>query len=174
MTAFDRSLAVGATGMLAGGLKFLAERSTRTIVVARHASQATSVLPRATALDLDWRDADAFKAAVERALAARLDVALLWMHGSGDAALHWLLDRLMTQDTLVVHVLSSMAPDPAAFRDALDRQKARCRYRTVRLGAIPLSGGGSRWLTDKEICTGAILAIDTANDVTVGVIPASM
>lgn len=171
MTAFGNSLAVGATGMLAGALKSLAQRSKHTTLIAWHASRAASGLPRTTAIDLDWRDTEAFKAALEPALTAPLDVALIWMHGSGNIALHWLLDRLKTQDALVAQVLSSTAPDPTAFRDALDREVARCRYRTVRLGAIPLTGGGSRWLTDEEISAGAILAIDTATDVTVGTIP---
>lgn len=172
MTAFDQSLAVGATGMLTGALKSLAQRSKHTFAVARHASRAAVGLPRTTAIDIDWRDTAAFKAVLEPVLNAPLDVALIWMHGSGSAALHWLLDRLKTHDALVVHVLSSMAPDPASFRDALDREKARCRYRTVRLGAINLSEGGTRWLTDEEISSGAIEAIDTGRDVTVGVIPA--
>ncbi len=38
--AFGFSLTVGATGMLAGALDFVAEQSDHTLVVARHASHA--------------------------------------------------------------------------------------------------------------------------------------
>jgi hypothetical protein len=167
---FKRSPAFGATGMLVGALDAIATSSWHTTVVARHASR-TNPRPRTTALDLDWRKAEAFQAALEPTLSAGVDLALIWMHESGDAALRRLLDRLKPQDCLVVHVLSSMAPDPAAFRDALDRDAARCRYRTVRLGAIALAGGGSRWLTDGEISAGASQAIETARDVSIGTIP---
>lgn len=171
MRRFRTSLTVGATGMLAGALKTVSDRSEGAIVVARHASKTVKSLPRATAIDLDWRDAAAFETALAPALDGGVDLALLWMHGSGDCSLRWLLERLKHQSCLVVHVLSSAAPDPTAFRDALDRDAARCRYRTVRLGAVPLPGGGTRWLTDDEISEGAIRAIDTATDVTVGTIP---
>lgn len=171
MRRFGTSLAVGATGMLAGALETVAECSDRTIIVARHASKTAKDLPRTEALDLDWRDAAVFETALAPTLDRGVDLALRWMHGSGDRSLRGLLERLKHQSCLVVHVLSSAAPNPAAFRDALDRDAARCRYRTIRLGAVPHPGGGTRWLTDDEISQGAIRAIDTAIDVTVGMIP---
>lgn len=171
MRRFSTSLSVGATGMLAGALKTVVECSDRTIVVARHASKTAKDLPGTVALDLDWRDAAVFETALVPTLDRGVDLALLWMHGSGDRSLRWLLERLKHQSCLVVHVLSSAAPDPTAFRDALNRDAAHCRYRTVRLGAIALSGGGTRWLTDDEISQGAIRAIDTETDVTAGTIP---
>jgi hypothetical protein len=170
MRRFKTSLAVGATGMLAGALDAICTNSDRTIVVARHASRSHS-RASTTALDLDWRRSDTFETALAPHLASGVDLALLWMHGSGDASQHLLLDRLKVQDCLVIHVLSSMAPDPRTFRDALDRDKARCRYRTLRLGAIASPGGGSRWLTHEEISAGAIQAIETASDVIVGTVP---
>jgi hypothetical protein len=47
-------------------------------------------------------------------------------------------------------------------------------YVTVVLGSKALPGGGRRWLSDDEISSGAIEAIQTGRDVVVGdVVPAA-
>jgi hypothetical protein len=171
---FGFSLTVGATGMLARALDFVAEQSEHTVVVARHASRALAnrPRPRASALDVDWRQTQACLTAIDHARgAAAIDLALLWIHETGAELLQALLDRVRTTDCLVIHVLSSAAPDPTAFRDALDRTSARCRYRAVRLGAMRTLTGGSRWLTNDEISDGVIEAIRKDKDVTIGQLP---
>jgi hypothetical protein len=172
--AFRTAVTVGATGMLSQALDWVAARSACTVVVARGASRwsrsgtpAGSVVP----LDCDWRDGAALTGALRQAVdPGEVDLLLLWVHATGSQALQGLLDLFAPRDLLIVHVLSSAAGDPAAYRDAVGRYGTAARYRTVKLGAIQ-GAVGRRWLTDAEISDGAIQAIREQRDVTVGEIP---
>ena len=53
MMPFAVSLVLGGTGMLAGATRWLAARSEKTILVARHASSFMST-PGVVAFDADW------------------------------------------------------------------------------------------------------------------------
>jgi hypothetical protein len=171
---FRSVLAVGATAMLREALDQLAARSERTVVVARNASQALEERAgadgRLTPLDLDWRDTDSFEAALRPVLDAGVDLALLWLHRSGAAALDFLLERLARHECLIVHVIGSRGGKPEDLREAFRREFGPvpgCRYRVVKLGAAT-DETGRRWLSHSEISAGALEAVRSEADVSVG------
>jgi hypothetical protein len=171
---FEHALVVGGTGMLANATRFLRARSERMTLAARGAREAAAsllVLPD-EACSVDWRDEAAFAAVLSpRLAAAPPDVALLWMHGSGHNALMWLLEQLVLQPVLIVHVLGSSSGDPRGGDpdiNAMVSNRLLLHYVTVLLGSRAISGGRRRWLTDVEISAGAIEAIQTGRDVVVG------
>ena len=175
MPEFQHALIVGGTGMLRPASAFVAARARRVTLVARGAMQAAAELGLGhdSALPLDWRHQDAFGSALRQRAAAlgAFDLALLWLHDDGQQALEMLLHDFAQAKALVVHVLGSADADPGAGNAAirsLVMQHGLLSYVTVMLGSKPGAGGGRRWLTDAEISAGAIAAIRTGRDVTVG------
>ncbi len=59
----------------------------------------------------------------------------------------------------IVHVLGSASRDPATLGSEAPRRQHRVRYQRVLLGFV-VEQGRSRWLTDAEICAGALAAVD--------------
>ena len=74
----------------------------------------------------------------------------IWLHDPQPT-----LRRLVPHfgDARVVVVLGSLSGQPAVLPTA-------AQLVVVRLGSKPTTGGGRRWLTDEEICEGAIAALD--------------
>lgn len=143
-----RSLVVGGTGMLAEATRWLADRSTTTLLVARHASHFASGDRRYLPIDLDWQT-PAFQDGLTRVLQdSAVTRALLWLHYP-ERAIPWLLPQL--SHAFVVLVLGSTSGCPQVPDGA-------ARIVTVRLGSKPSENGGRRWLTDREISEGAISA----------------
>lgn len=143
----ESSVIVGGTGMLAEATHWLADRSRRTLVVARRASRfvaGTAML----ACDTEWEQ-DNFVMDVEAAVAdlGSIGQALLWLH-DGDRLLPLLRPRLRANRTVLV--LGSMDGRPSIPDGGHD-------LITVRLGSMPTTTG-RRWLTHREICAGAIAA----------------
>jgi hypothetical protein len=169
---FRHALVVGGTGMLADATRFVRAQSARMTLVARRAEAADLTRSPDEACPVDWRDFAAFwKALSPRIRARRPDLALLWMHASGERALHWLLAQLVTHPVLIVHVLGSSSGDPRACNESLKAilsSDPSVQYVTVVLGSKALPGGRRRWLTNAEISAGAIEAIQTGRDVVVG------
>src|SRR5258708_2196818 len=94
---FAHALVIGGTGMLAGATRYVAARSQRLTVVARGAEAAcrNMGLDAGAACPADWRARAAFLAAVSPRLGSPLpDLALIWMHASGERAALGLLDAL--------------------------------------------------------------------------------
>ncbi len=175
MPAFQHALIVGGTGMLRQASVFVAARARRVTLVARGAVQAAAELGlgQESALPLDWRHEDSFRGALRQRAATlgAIDLALLWLHDDGQQSLEVLLCDLTQAPALVVHVLGSTDADPAAGSAAtrsLAMRHGVLSYVTVVLGSKPGRDGGRRWLTDAEISAGAIAAISTGRDVTVG------
>ncbi len=170
--AFATSILVGATGMLAGTAQWVAERSGKTVLLARHASRAGSLTRNrgVTTLDRDWRDDAACMAALAEAGAlAAPDLAVLWIHGSGAGLEARLTRHLAAHHCLIVKVRGSAdlgdlrGDSPAAGHDDL----GAARRITVTLGAVP-DGVGKRWLTWNEISDGVIAAIGARSNRVVG------
>jgi hypothetical protein len=175
---FQHSLVVGGTGMLADATRFIRARSQRMTIVARRPKVTGVMLSSDEACAVDWRDVTAFSAALSPRLSARPpDLALLWMHSSGDPSLLWLLGRLVTRPALIVHVLGSSSGDPRGGTEEIGAivTKARsAQYVTVVLGSKALAAGGRRWLTNFEISTAAIEAIQNRWNVVAGeIVPVS-
>jgi hypothetical protein len=133
--------------MLAEATYWLAERSPRTLVVSRRASSfvaGTPMLP----CDADWDGPD-FLTELAAAVAdlGAIGQALLWLH-DGARLLPQLVPLLGARRTVLV--LGSMDGRPG-IPDGVRHLV------TLQLGSMP-SATGRRWLTDAEICAGAIAA----------------
>ena len=143
----ESTVVVGGTGMLAAATHWLAERSPRTLVVARRASRfaaGTSML----ACDTDW-DRDNFVTDLEDAVEdlGALGQVLLWLH-DGARLLPQLAPLLQARRTVLV--LGSMDGQPRI-------PHSEHELITVQLGSMP-TAAGRRWLSHQEICDGAIAA----------------
>ncbi|WEK43972.1 MAG: hypothetical protein P0Y64_03850 [Candidatus Sphingomonas colombiensis] len=143
------ALVVGGTGMLARATDWLAERSDRTLLAARHASRAASTDRRFEPLDIDWNSPSFERdltAAVTRLRPLRH--ALLWFHDPSPA-LTWLAPLLgQARTVILLGNLSGTAHWPPVPRD----------WAFVRLGSKP-AGNGRRWLSHQEISDAAIAAL---------------
>jgi len=164
-------LAIGATGMLADAVETLAAGARSVTLVARGARRLAACGERvraaggeARAIAIDYREVDPLllhlRAAVEES--GPVDRALLWIHASAPrtpAAVIALLDEL-SPGARALLVLGSAAADPSAD---LDARLAALGARRIDLRALVLGfmveESGSRWLTDPEICAGAIAAL---------------
>ncbi|MDQ0466349.1 hypothetical protein QO010_004142 [Caulobacter ginsengisoli] len=157
MAARGSSLVIGGTGMLAQATRWLADRSTATLLVARRASGFAPGDRRFAPLDSDWTG-PTFRDDLVGALSRtpRVDRALLWLH-EPEPILAWLLPLL--PQARVVLVLGSLDGQPQAPAGS---------FISVRLGSQPTTGGGWRWLTDQEISQGAIAALTSGRSGIVG------
>lgn len=170
--SFKRSLLVGTTGMLAQAARWVADRSQKTFLVARHAHGAGEILSSTAIvpLDLDYRDTSGFLGGLEQSGALEgTDLAILWFHDSGFDAAQALVDALADTSCLIVTVrgsqnLSDLAGSAAGAPDTAGGASRRV---TVILGA-KTEGGRRRWLTWEEISTGVIDAICAGEDRIVG------
>lgn len=153
------SLVVGGTGMLSKATHWLAARSGATILVARHASRFAPGDDRFIPFDLDWHRST-FVDELCSAMAANgpIGSALLWLHDP-ESTLRRLAPHI--GGARVVVVLGSLSGQPVVPETA-------AHLVTVRLGSKPAVGGGRRWLTDDEICEGAIAALDDGRSRVVG------
>src|SRR5258708_29157215 len=171
---FAHALVVCGTGMLAGATRYVAARCQRLTVVARGAEAAcrNMGLDAGAACPADWRARAAFLAAVSPRLGSPLpDLALIWMHASGERAALGLLEALAAAPVLIVHVRGSAAGDPRQGHEAIDALAARTasmRFARVLLGSRMLAEVARRWPTDEEISAGAIEAVESGRAVVVG------
>jgi len=168
---FEHALVVGGTGMLADAARFLRDHSKWMTLVSRSAKlRGLSKQPDNTCA-VDWHDFAAFSAALGPCMSATPpDVALLWMHSDAWLSLLWLLGQLATRPVLIVHVVgSSWSRPPGGDHEIGDVVVAAgAKYVNVVLGSKALPNGRRQWLTNSEIGSGAIEAIQTARDVMVG------
>ena len=136
--------------MLAVATRWLADRSERTLLVARHATRFAAGDSSFLPLDFDWR-AEKFAGDVCAAVSANgpIQTALLWLHDP-----EALLDQLVIclSGARIVLVLGSMDGSPRI-------PDAKAELVTVRLGSKATPAGGRRWLMDQEISEGAIGAL---------------
>ncbi len=141
------ALVIGGTGMLAGATGWLAERSGRTVLVARHASSVAAGDHRFVPLDADWHS-PSFERDLTGVVAPLLPLrhALLWLHDPGPA-LMWLAPLLDQARTVIV--LGDMDRPPPLLP---------CNGALVRLGSKP-TDHGRRWLSYREISDAAIAAL---------------
>ncbi|KAK9235367.1 hypothetical protein V1525DRAFT_410238 [Lipomyces kononenkoae] len=146
---FGTSLVIGGTGMLASATCWLAARSERTIVVARHASNFASGNQRSLAVDADWAD-PSFPVLVGQAIeqTGPIEKALLWLHDPV-AIIPRILPLIENAQTVLV--LGSRQRQPEILA-------GKAHITIVRLGSIQ-TDSGRRWLTHDEISNGAIAAL---------------
>jgi hypothetical protein len=143
--------------MLAAATRWLAGRSSRTLLVARRASAFDAGEP-VVPIDADWRTPE-FAERVREALERHgpPDTALLWLHEPGPT-LSWLAPRLAFARAVIV--LGSLDGRPKIPELAISAA-------WVRLGSLP-TASGRRWLTHEEISLGAIASLQDGQSRTVG------
>ncbi|XKM37952.1 hypothetical protein A4U53_001975 (plasmid) [Rhizobium ruizarguesonis] len=167
---FDASLLIGATGMLTAAAEWVAERSVSVILVARNASSSPLCSRNnVKSLDLDWRDPLPFVSAiVEASMFESVQLAVIWVHGSGVEAAQGLLPALSQRPCLIVQVRGSQAlHDIGTRQDPPFEMRGRARLITVTLGA-KWKAGRKRWLTWDEISAGVVTAINARESQVIG------
>ena len=140
------ALVVGGTGMLIGVVHVLARRGHSVTGVARHPSP----LGRgATLVQLDYRDTEHLGSELARAVAERgpIELAVCWIHTDAPDAPRIVAEALAPGARLVQVFGTRVWP--------LDDVPLHIAYRQVLLGSV-----GDRWLTDDEISTGVLEAVD--------------
>jgi NAD(P)-dependent dehydrogenase (short-subunit alcohol dehydrogenase family) len=160
------ALVVGGTGMLAPAVRALRSRGWRVSVLARRASAFVRREPGLMGLDCNYNDAEAFASTLDRARDGEgpIMLAVGWFHAPGPPSV--LAPRMGVPGApgRLFHVLGSAAADPAQ-PEALARAAKTaegapwCLYRQVVLGFVA-GETGSRWLTNDEISTGVLKAVD--------------
>lgn len=155
---FGATIVIGGTGMLAKATRWLAARSSTTLVVARRASLFAGDQTNVVAVEADWNGA-AFRPTLQGAIgnAPLIGTALIWLHDP-EPILAWLLPLL--HSARVVLVLGSLDGQPTL-------PKSVSQIVTVRLGSIS-TAYGRRWLSDEEISDGAIAALEGGKSQIVG------
>jgi hypothetical protein len=153
--------------MLRSATRSLTRRSAHATLVARDRSRLGAASDGdATLVAMDYHETEALIVALTdaRRNVGPFDLAVLWIHGSADDTHRGLIDMLADQEPpcQVVEVRGSATANPAAESDERrDYARSRVDYTRVVLG-FELDDGGSRWLTDSEISTGVLDAIDDA------------
>lgn len=152
------SLIIGGTGMLASASEWLAQHSTRTIMVARNASRFANLHANMLPVDANWNQPD-FAPQVGNAIHASGNIqrALIWMHDP-DKQLPPLLPLL--ESARIVLVLGSRDGKPSVTM-------THPSMTTVQLGSMA-TASGRRWLTHAEISDGAIEALTHGRSLIVG------
>lgn len=140
------ALVVGGTGMLAGLTRELARRGHPVTAVARRAADLGDGV---RTVALDYRDAHALGAALERAAVERgpLELAVCWIHTDAPAAPRLVAGALAPGGRLVQVFGARVWP--------LEHVPVHVAYRQALLGAV-----GARWLTHEEISAGVLAAVD--------------
>jgi hypothetical protein len=151
------TLVVGGTGMLAGLVAALSERGDDLTVVAR----SPRPLPRgAVLLSVDYRSTEDLRRGLAGATGERgpIELAVCWIHTDAPDAPRVVAESVAPGGRLV-QVFGTRVWPLSPVPDGVE-------YAQVLLGAVR-EGSGSRWLTDEEIATGVLAAVDAADPVSV-------
>lgn len=170
------ALVVGGTGMLADVTRWLAEEDFHVSVVGRKSEkmqrlteqpkQAGEIHP----VLVDYTKTAELEAAIVEQIRQHGPLALVvaWIHANAPEALPTVI-RLADQSKQkwsLFHVLGS-SRNLAAIRNGT-KVPETCRYHQIQLGFV-VGNGKSRWLTNQEISSGVIEAIQNDEPVlTVG------
>ncbi len=156
--------------MLAEVTLTLARRGHPTTVIARGQDRLEALAEqgdgRIHPLPLDYTDHEALLSGLDDAVARRgpLIMIVAWIHSSAPDAPLAIAERATASSPSLryVHVLGSAADDPSTpdpKRRASFEALEGLRYHEVILGFM-IEDGDSRWLSDEEIATGVLAAID--------------
>lgn len=152
---YRHSLIIGGTGMLEKATRTLMDQSEHTTLVARHASGFSQ---HVDAIDADYTNAGHFIETLSAHFfhTPPVDLAVIWMHRTGNEALQKLLPLLNAGPVSVIHLLGSAQGDPRQDNPLTPvlSDLPHITYISVALGRM-----GSRWLTHEEISDGTLEAI---------------
>jgi NAD(P)-dependent dehydrogenase (short-subunit alcohol dehydrogenase family) len=169
------AMVIGGTGMLRGACTDLAARGWTVSVIARSHAQLASLRTdtaartgRPTAINpvpVDYTDIPALALGLRAAATAHgpVSLAVCYIHSTAPLAPIVVADTLgsSTRPCTFIHVVGSASPDELRQDSTRDEIAANpgVAYRRVILGFMR-HDGSTRWLTDHEICSGVLRAID--------------
>ncbi|MHC4821539.1 MAG: Rossmann-fold NAD(P)-binding domain-containing protein [Planctomycetota bacterium] len=157
----DHALVIGGSGMLAGVTRALGERGPVTVVARELGALERLRTATVTPLPMDYTDGDQLHGGLRSAVARHgpVDLCVAWIHSTAPEAP---LDVARYVQGRYFHVLGSASADPTSnvtgSRAAFEALGG-VDYHEVILGFVRESGG-SRWLTNEEICAGVLEAVD--------------
>ncbi len=176
-------LVVGGTGMLYDVCRHLCGSVNTVTVIARNkkrlnrlALETKELVGSINPLSLDYADYEQLKDDLKESIFTNgpVELAICWMHTSkAPEAATITAETIHKQNKQTkckyYQLLSSATADPShEKRDIFKDFKSldNIDFRTILLGFV-VEGQTSRWLTDKEICSGVIEAIenDTRNSI---------
>ena len=176
-------LVVGGTGMLYDVCRHLCESVNTVTVIARNkerlnrlVSDTKIMVGSINPLSLDYADYEQLKDDLKKSIITNgpIELAICWIHTSkAPEAAAIIAETIHKQNKHAkckyYQFLSSATADPS--HEKIDISKNfnsfdNIDFRTILLGFVT-EGETSRWLTDKEICSGVIEAIenDTRNSI---------
>lgn len=169
MPLYRHALLLGCTGMLRGAAISIARNSLMVTSVARRHSlesldrDLASASVRHFMLALDWSDQERYLAGVVDHVRETddPDLVVAWIH---DDRVALSLVASLAAEAIACdffHVIGSSREDPLDVAVRVQAELGELgpvRYRQIILGAQK-AVGGTRWLTDSEICSGALEAI---------------
>jgi len=169
-------LVVGGTGMLCDVCRHLCESVNTVTVIARNkerlnrlVSDTKKMVGSISALSLDYADYEQLKDDLKKSIITHgpIKLAICWINTSkASEAATITAETIHKQNKQTkckyYQLLSSATADPSHAK--LDISKNfnsfdNIDFRTILLGFVT-EGETSRWLTDKEICSGVIEAIE--------------
>ena len=177
-------LIIGGSGMLAEVCLALAAAGKTVSVIARNTGKLQRLSERAASssgkivpLSVDYSNSNALSEAITTAVAehGRISSAVCWIHSHSPQARRVVAD-LIGNESAPPHffdILGSAAANPQHVdeRDIIQlRQRRDIQYHCIILGFI-ITPSGSRWLTNEEICTGVLQALNSPrNEAIIGVV----
>lgn len=161
--------------MLRGVSLAMTKRYSTVSVVARSharlgevARVAASEGGRVHPIPADWHDAQSLALGLRAAMTAHgaVELAVCWIHGDAEHAFGIVVDVIASERSVprVFRIVGSSTADPA--RLAIDETFDGVRLRRIVLGFV-IEGERSRWLSDEEIGSGVLRAIDDDHEETV-------
>jgi hypothetical protein len=143
--------------MLAGLVAALSERGGDVTVVARSPRQLP---PGAVQLAVDYRSTEDLRRGLADTTRERgpIELAVCWIHTDAPDAPRVVAESLAPGGRMV-QVFGNRVWPLSTVPDGVE-------YTQVLLGAVR-EGSGSRWLTDDEISTGVLAAVDASDAVAV-------
>jgi hypothetical protein len=174
MQCYKHSLIIGGTGMLAAATLEVCRQSETTTILSRNAKAfvTENKLPPHFALSIDYTDTGKLVPALKDHISkyGPFDLAVLWMHSTGEESLVQLLDILEENKCAIVHILGSASGDPRQQSNRITQKLGSSQkiiYRRTILGHQETKHG-QRWLNHDEISQGVLDTLTGKKDVIVG------
>ncbi|MBI2943010.1 MAG: SDR family NAD(P)-dependent oxidoreductase [Candidatus Wallbacteria bacterium] len=178
----EHVLVIGGTGMLKDACLALAATGRVVSVVGRDPDRLEAMMMDASAagnmlspLQVDYTSTEEFTRAIRTAIErfGPVDTVLAWVRSWASEVLPALAREVSEagRPWRLFHVRASASGELPAGGSPPDAVLAGglCAYREIRLGFVR-EPGGSRWLTDEEICAGVSSAVEGDVSFVVGVL----
>ncbi|MGG4497828.1 short-chain dehydrogenase [Brevibacillus reuszeri] len=162
-----QALVVGASGMLTGVARWLAEQGYLVTLVGRDQGRLAqvrdgSLYPQSfRLLPLDYHRTDHLREAMEQLIGENrhIDLVVAWIHQTAPDALPTIQQVLSrpNKNWSLYHVCGSKA----WLHPPIVQEIASCTYHRIILGFVCEKEQKSRWLTNNEIVQGVIRSIQS-------------